>query len=154
MSGETSLITIDPDGDVTLELTGLVSSKVLSLASPVFARMFKSQFQESLNNKSTTGPPVLIPLPDENQEAFTILSNVLHYRISDASRNPTLACVENIGVICDKWNFTKAISSSAELWMQQFPFFSWTPTTGGLDRGLLAAYVDAPLAFLADLGRE
>jgi hypothetical protein len=52
----------------------------------VFARMVKSQFKESLSNsKSTPANPLLIPLPDEDEEAFTILCSVIHYQMDSYS---------------------------------------------------------------------
>jgi len=75
-----SLISIDYNGDTLLEVSCpegktliLLSSKVLTLASPVFAAMFKSHFKEGLNNhsKSAKSP---IPLLDDNAKAVIVLS--------------------------------------------------------------------------------
>lgn len=151
MSSETSFISIDPDGDITLELSSSgakihlqVSSKVLSLASPVFARMFKSQFVEGLNNQSTSASPVVIPLPDEDEKAFTVLCNALHYRLGPAWPSLSAACLENIAVICNKWDFVNAISPSAEVWLFNIDYSELQD----LPRYLIVAYLlDAPCAF-------
>jgi len=89
---EASVINIDPNGDTILEVscpngkTCLhVSSKVLTLASPVFAKMFNSRFKEGLGNCSTSGK-LPIPLPDDNAEAFIVLCNAIHYRTDEVPR--------------------------------------------------------------------
>jgi hypothetical protein len=151
MSGETSFLSIDPDGDITLEFSRSgarthlqVSSKILSLASPVFARMFKSQFAEGLNNHPTSANSVVIPLPDEDEEAFTVICNALHYRMGSTIPNLSTACLENIAVICDKWDFVNAISPSAEIWLFNINY----KECQDLPRYLIAAYLlDAPCAF-------
>ena len=61
-------VEIDPNGDVVLILNGkklLVSSKILSMASRVFAAMFSSQFREGLHN-ATPGIIPTIPLPEDD----------------------------------------------------------------------------------------
>ena len=151
MSGETSFVSIDPDGDITLELSRSggkthlrVSSKVLSLASPVFARMFKSQFVEGLNNHQKSASPVVIPLPDDDEEAFTVICNAIHFRMGSAILNLSIACLENIAVVCNKWDFVNAISPSAEVWLFDIDYNQLQD----LPRYLIAAYLlDAPCAF-------
>jgi len=79
-----SLISINHNGNTLLEVSGpegkillLLSSKVLTLASPVFAAMFKSYFKEGLNNHSkSVKPPIL--LLDDNTEAVIVLCNASH----------------------------------------------------------------------------
>ncbi len=79
-----SLISIDRNGDTLLEVSGregkillLLSSQVLTLASPLFAAMFKSHFKEGLNNDSKSAKPP-IPLLDDNAEAVIVLCNAIH----------------------------------------------------------------------------
>lgn len=81
-----SSIEFDPHGDVTFELFCpdgrvqlLVSSRVLTLASPVFAAMFASQSREGLSNHTVlSGRP--IPLPDEDEPVFLIFCAASHYK--------------------------------------------------------------------------
>ena len=73
------ILEIDPKGDVILELTWpdgkqglLVSSKAMSLASPVFDTLFSSFFSEGPRNQPASEIPV-VPLPQDDAEAFTIV---------------------------------------------------------------------------------
>jgi hypothetical protein len=149
---EASITDIDPNGDVLLVLSGQrgethlrVSSSVLSLSSAVFAKMLASQFKEGLGSSSSSGAPRRIPLPDEDVEAFTLLCNVIHFRMNLVPRKPTVTCLENLAVICDKWDFTSAIAASSELWLQNWIKSADDPD---LTKLLFAAYVlDAPHAF-------
>jgi hypothetical protein len=58
-----------------LDLNGydlLVSSKVLSLASPVFEAMFKPHFKEGVEHHLPLGEPLIIPLPEDDLKATTL----------------------------------------------------------------------------------
>ena len=122
---EVSVINVALNGDVLLELASpggrtrlLVSSAVLSLSSEVFARMLISQFKEGVGGNNPSGACRIIPLPDEDLEAFTLLCNVIHFRMDLVPRKPTIASLEKLAVISDKWDFTSAIAASSELWLQ------------------------------------
>jgi hypothetical protein len=153
MSNEATLVEIDPDGDVILEFTRsdgtthlLVSSRVLSLASPVFARMFRSQFKEGLTrNQSSSGSLPIIPLPEDNEEAFKIICMAFHHRhTNQTSECLSAECLTNIATISDKWDFTTAMAHSAEFWLQRVN----TSLSEDLIQYLLVAYIlDAPHAF-------
>lgn len=107
--------------------------------------MFKSQFKEGLGNKTISASPLIIPLPDDDEAAFTLLCNVLHFRMSDATQVPDLDLLLRLSVACDKWNFTNAMTPSAELWLQGV---NQSTPSANLNRMLLVAFVlDAPLAF-------
>ena len=146
-----SMINVDPNGDIILEVSCpdgkkrlLVSSKVLTLASPVFAAMFSSGFKESLSNQATSGKPP-IPLPDDNAEAFTILCNAIHYRTDEVPRTVALACLENLAIICDKYNCTSALTPWNAMWLQAG---IESHDAKDLNKLLFAAYVlDVPDAF-------
>lgn len=152
MSKDPELIAIDPDGDIILELsrpdgkTNLqVSSKILTLTSPVFTSMFRSRFKENISdNKATSASPLCIPLPEEDEEALVILCEVLHFHIDKVPQALSLACLSNIAAICDKWDFTKAIALAATLWLQDI---DWSKAND-LNEYLLVAYLlDIPPAF-------
>jgi hypothetical protein len=155
MTDATPIVTIDPEGDIAIELSRgedkvqlRVSSKVLSLASSVFARMFKSKFREgqSLSNANSTGL-VVIPLTDEDEDAFTLLCNILHFRMSVIAQTPSLSCLLNLATICDKWDFTEAITPITEQWLRDTDL-SEEASSETLHKLLLVAYVlDAPVAF-------
>ncbi|MCJ1396601.1 hypothetical protein MMC18_009492 [Xylographa bjoerkii] len=73
---------IDQEGDVTLQLADnsevQVSSKVLSLASPVFKAMFSSKFAEGSRLKQ--GGSCRVHLPDDSPEAIKLLCMILYHR--------------------------------------------------------------------------
>jgi hypothetical protein len=116
-------VSIDPNGDVLFEVGAkadpkvhlLVSSKVLSLASPVFAAMFKHGFQEGRNLSSGSLEP--IPLPDDNAEAITLLFNVLHFRSRDVPWSPSLITLAHLAVVCDKYDCVAAVASWSTVWL-------------------------------------
>jgi hypothetical protein len=151
MSGDTSIVQIDPDGDIAFELSNpngktqlLVSSKVMSLASPVFARMFKSQFIEGLNTQPTPTTTRVIALPDEDEEAFTLICNSLHYRLGSSWPTLSVTCLENVAIICNKWDLVGAMSFSSETWLSNVDYSK----TENLSKYLMVAYVlDNPCAF-------
>ncbi|MCJ1388417.1 hypothetical protein MMC18_001264 [Xylographa bjoerkii] len=150
-------IKIDPKGDVILDLTSqegktglLVSSKVLSLVSSVFDTMLNSSFKESLHNQPADKIPI-VPLPEDDAEAFTILCKVLHYRMDDFPRVLTPNCLVNIAIIADKYNFVAAITLPSTLWLHSAIAnytFAANCRFANLKKIMLAAYVlDIPDAF-------
>ena len=148
---ETSVTTVDPNGDTILEVSSsggkthlLVSSKVLTLASPVFEAMFNSRFKEGLSHYPTSGKPP-IPLPDDNAEAVTILCNAIHYRTNEVPNKLASACLENLAIICDKYDCTSALAPWSAMWLQAE---IESNAAKNLNKLLSAAYVlDIPDAF-------
>ncbi|MCJ1290939.1 hypothetical protein MMC34_002481 [Xylographa carneopallida] len=126
MEGETQpAVEIDPRGDVILEFTNpdgkkaslLVSSKVMSLASPVFDNMFNSSFSECYQNHAA-GKILIVLLPQDDAEAFTIICKVIHHRTDEVSQKITVDCIVNIAMLCDKYKVVRAISPSSAAWFQ------------------------------------
>ena len=144
---------IDPDGDIILEFSSsdggsqiLVSSKVLSMASPVFKAMFNSRFREGLSNLPASGK-LSIPLPDDNAEAFAIFCKAIHHRTAEIPRNLPIDCLENLAIIGDKYDCTSALSPWSNIWL-----LSWVDSgsikSGDLNKLLFVAFVlDCPKAF-------
>ncbi len=139
---------IDPEGDVVLEFRDeqlLVSSKVLSLVSPVFAAMFKPQFKEGIQFHLAAGEPLTVPLPEDDAKAFILLCKVVHHRSDEIPAEPDISCLENLACICDKYHCTRAIVNSCVLWLQKL--IKVAPPEG-LNRLLLVAYIlDLPEFF-------
>ncbi|KAI9879373.1 MAG: hypothetical protein M1830_008671 [Pleopsidium flavum] len=120
-SNESLKIVIDPDGDIifVLEETELrVSSKVLSVASAVFKAMFSPHFLEG-NNLSSTSPR-RISLPDDNAKAMTTLCNILHHRNNKIEQQPAPSALEQLGVLCDKYDCSKALVPWSRTWMSYY----------------------------------
>lgn len=119
------LIEIDSGGDVIFivgcdKLTTrlLVSSKALSLASPVFAVMFSPRFKEGSNLNSSC--PSEVPLPEDDPEAMTLLCNCLHFRHDHIPRNVEFSLLKALAILCDKYDAAKAISVWIILWLQKW----------------------------------
>lgn len=142
------MITVDPEGDVVLEFKDeclLVSSKVLSLVSPVFAAMFKPQFKEGIQFRLAGGETLTVPLPEDDAKAFTLLCKVIHHRCDEIPAEPDISCLENLACICDKYHCTRAIINCCVLWLQKL--IKAAPPEG-LNRLLLVAYIlDLPEFF-------
>jgi hypothetical protein len=119
-------VNIDPDGDAVLEIGSTdvkghlrVSSKVLALASPVFAAMFGPQFLEG-SILAQSKAPITVPLPEDNPDAVTLLVNILHLRTNEVPTNPSLKTLEEFAVLCDKYDCSRAIRPWSMLWLQAY----------------------------------
>lgn len=91
------------NGDVTLEVSRtnakvhlLVSSKVLALASSVFAAMLNSKFKADLSNDDGGLEKTPISLPEQGMDAFTVICNVIHYRVDEVPEDLPLSCLKNV----------------------------------------------------------
>ncbi|KAL6715639.1 hypothetical protein ACLMJK_006600 [Lecanora helva] len=119
----------DPTGDLLLLVgpsVGLnpsqngsirVSSKVLSLASPVFATMMSPKFAEGQNagkNDWTISPP------DDDPEAMSVICSVIHF--VDVASEVSFSILEKIATICDKYDFAKAIKGWSESALQPWKY--------------------------------
>lgn len=125
--------------------TGLLQGSDSKLASPVFAKMFNSQFKEGLGNNHPTPAKPPIPLPDDNAEAVVVLCNVIHLRTSEVPKKLALNCLTDLAVICDKYDCTSALAPWSAIWLQAGIA---SLAVKDLDRLLFAAYVlDSPDAF-------
>ncbi|KAI9871679.1 MAG: hypothetical protein M1830_002623 [Pleopsidium flavum] len=120
-SNESLKIVIDPDGDIifVLEETELrVSSKVLSVASAVFKAMFGPHFLEGSDLTSMSARR--ISLPDDNAEAMTTLCNILHHRNNKIDQEPAPSALEQLAVLCDKYDCSKALVPWSRTWMSYY----------------------------------
>lgn len=118
----------DPAGDLVLMLGSgdevdmiRVHSRVLSLASPVFATMLSPRFAEGQaleDNKGTVDDPTIIGLPDDDPTAMSLICHTLHFQRDAAQRllyPPEV--LKRLAVICDKYNMSKALSPWSRIWM-------------------------------------
>jgi hypothetical protein len=93
----------DEDGDITLLLDPqddgsyakhyIVSSKVMSLVSPVWKAMFSDKWRKTNE----------VPLPDDDPWALDFLLKLAHHQMPDCSL-PSRQCMVKIAVICDKYD--------------------------------------------------
>lgn len=119
-------VLLDPDGDVTLVVSNKdeskkefqVSSKVLSLASPVFSSLFGSRFLEG--SQLRTHGRARITLQEDEPTAMEIVLGVLHFRYEDdvASLGPDIFA--SVAVHCDKYDCVKAVRPRVQQWFSSF----------------------------------
>lgn len=104
---------IDPEGDVILicgKTEFQVSSKVLSLASPVFKALFSPSFAEG---QPTSSKASRIQLHDDDAESMLFMCAVLHHKCA-FSKGIGLERLERLAVVTDKYDvcmFSKTYSS-------------------------------------------
>jgi hypothetical protein len=146
--------TIDPNHDVILHVDGvnlLVSSKILSLVSPVFAAMFKPHFIEGIKHHSQQEQQHVIPLPEDDLDATTLFCQVTHFQSRNIPERPNPLCLENLAIFCNKYLCAEAMISYGSLWLQRH---SGCKSLEDLSRLLLFAYVlDLP-EFFASISRD
>jgi hypothetical protein len=170
-----STVVIDPDGDILLHLLQeqltddasdgktvgkkpesrelIVSSKVLSLASPVFKAMLSSRFKEGIElaEEKASSKPYTLNLPDDNAEATTILCRILHFNMNDVPEKPTPVCLEDLAFLCDKYRCINAMKYCGSIWLRDWlvVYDSKDPSIDDLCRLLIFAYViNLPHEFL------
>ena len=94
---------IDPEGDVILicgETEFQVSSKVLSLASPVFKALFSPNFAEG---QPTSSKAIHIQLHDDDAESLRFMCAILHHKCASAN-GIGLERLEKLAVVTDKYD--------------------------------------------------
>jgi DNA-binding transcriptional regulator PaaX len=137
-----SQVVADPDCDLVLlvgpdEVAIEVCSKVLALASPVFAAMFGPHFAEgkALRNPSAYEAPS-VSLPEDDAEAMIELCYALHLKLNVNDKNITFELCFTLAKLCDQYNASLALGSWSELWMK-----SWIDTLKGDERCFKAIYI-------------
>lgn len=94
---------IDPDGDVILvcgKTEFQVSSKVLSLASPVFKALFSPHFAEG---QPTSSKVSRVQLRDDDAESLHFMCTVLHHKCA-STNSIGLERLEMLAVVTDKYD--------------------------------------------------
>lgn len=114
---------IDPNGDVVLLFTGdsprlLVSSKTLSLASPVFAAMFSPRFREG--RSLSTANPTVVSLPDDPPLAMETIARILHFRHELVSTGE-FDDLFDIALVADKYDLANSLGPWRQVWLRHLP---------------------------------
>ncbi|KAE8844230.1 hypothetical protein HRS9122_05333 [Pyrenophora teres f. teres] len=107
-------------GDVLLELSDngkvwdilLVSSHVLSLASPVFDAMFNGNFTEGQGLSSAS--PKKVALPDDDPESMTLFCKLVHMQTTELEYGISFDLLADLAIVCDKYRCTESVRS----WLQ------------------------------------
>lgn len=150
----TAVVKIDPDGDIIFELSTvqaaakthlLISSKVFSLVSPVLGKMFEWEFRAQQSDYPSSKQPV-IPLPEDDMEAFVLLAKITHHKMDGVPENLELDCLIEFATICHKYDCVKAVTHSSLLWLR-VDTTDYCPED--LNKLLFAAYIlDIPDVFM------
>ena len=93
-----------------------VSSKHLTLASPVFRTMFKVKDQKSLNLNSQGYEE--LPLLHDNPAAFLIILYLIHGQIRKVPRKIDLWMLTELAVLVDKYELLESIEILLDYWLQ------------------------------------
>ena len=114
----------DPNGDTEVILmmkntekhSIRVSSKVLSLASPVFAALLGPNFAEG--NVSASVPELRkVILPEDDPMAMTWIFWALHFH-QRATSEVELKLLEKIATVCDRYDLSRALRSWGQILLE------------------------------------
>lgn len=112
----------DPEGDAilvigedTTEKTSKfrVSTKALSLASPVFKSLFSRNFAEGIEVQKGTCPE--ISLPEDSPEAMEAIFRIVHFLEMDEVDVNDARYLANIAIHANKYDCTRAL----QIWMSK-----------------------------------
>lgn len=110
-------IPIDPHGDVTLVVGAndevksfLVSSKILSVASPVWRAMLSTR-----NGFIEAGSEEII-FPDDNPEALFIIFLACHMRFQEVPAEVKFQNLMNLCTVCDKYDCISLLQPWLSAW--------------------------------------
>jgi hypothetical protein len=91
-----------------------VSSKHLTLASPVFKALLRGGFAESRDLDA--GSPAEVHLPDDNAVALWLLLYILHGQLTRLPRKLNLTTLTQIAVLVDKYELHEATEKITDEW--------------------------------------
>ena len=139
------VVVIDDAGNLSLELQTyglLVSSRVLSLASPVFTAMLGPKFKEG--QVEGPGGTKRINLPEDDEEALCVICYTLHYRTEHIPQRLEPSMAAKVAILCDKYDCVNALKPWALIWLPATAY----DARKGVYEILLAAYLlDLPETF-------
>ncbi|KAF7918111.1 hypothetical protein BELL_0573g00070 [Botrytis elliptica] len=92
----------------------LVSSKHMSVASPVFKAMLQASSQEGIELKKTG--KVELSLRDEDSKAWNILLNIIHGRFRSVPLDINLPMFTQIALLCDKYQMHEVAYAFTPTW--------------------------------------
>ncbi|EAW19911.1 uncharacterized protein NFIA_095310 [Aspergillus fischeri NRRL 181] len=92
-----------------------VSSKHLSLASPVFEKMFHGLWKET---QGLRGGPIDMEMDWQNMDAMLILMNAIHGNGPDVPREVGIEMLKEISILVDYYDCHKAIHLALDLWIR------------------------------------
>lgn len=148
--GSPGIIPLDPEGDVILafkktdadsQIKYLASSKVLSLASPVFRKMFSPAFSEG--DRVRKGEVPCIDFPEDDAEAMRVILRILHYRCRGVPFEVAPEPLAAIAIHRDKYDCGKALAVWVRHWVnaKSFTGISVESLPESIGFTLVAAYM-------------
>jgi len=151
-----NLKSLDKDGDAILSIEDLsthntiqflVSTKVLSLASPVFAKMFGPDFEEG--HQLRREGLVHVRLGDDDATAMEIILKAVHYNYTKQLDAIDAEGLASLAIHCDKYNCRDALYPWISYWFNSFE----QRTLSSQDLGflVLAAYKFGERKHFADI---
>ena len=93
-----------------------VSSKHLTLASPVFRSMFKDIYSEGLSLYSQSHTE--LPLPYDNPAAFLIILHLIHGQFRKVPRKIDLWMLTELAILVDKYELLESVEVFLDDWLQ------------------------------------
>ena len=135
----THKVTVDPEGDVILAVIGeegagrsrdfLASSKLLKLASPVFAKMFAPCFREGAALRSSTETCPTVQLEEDDPDAMELLLRALHFDTENVPETaPSPDTLAKLSILSDKYDCNRAMKPWIALW-----FMFWLGDVDGIE---------------------
>ncbi|KAK0640759.1 hypothetical protein B0T16DRAFT_418419 [Cercophora newfieldiana] len=103
-----------------------VSSKILSLASPVFKTMLSGSFREASdftahNLKSpTSSEKFTLSFPEDDATAMTLLLRILHFDYDNVQARPTPKLLEQLAFLTDKYQCMHVLKFCGVLWVREW----------------------------------
>ena len=109
----------DPDGDIKLLLgpsqTPIrVSSKILSLTSPVFRAMLDPRF---LSRPPSYQDLPEIALPEDDPAAMSWMCSAVHFH--DLGDKASLSTLKRVAIVCDKYDVSAALRPWSSMWLRR-----------------------------------
>ena len=107
-------VQLDPEGDATLIINRSggteqyrISSRVLSLASPVFSKMFGPNFKEGIEIRSGDHP--CINLKEDDPKAMAIILRILHHKCANVPLTMDPKPLAILALHADKYDCNEAL---------------------------------------------
>ena len=95
-----------------------VSSKHLTLASPVFKAMFQIEFKEG--QQLSSHGHVELALPEDNPMALLVLLNLIHGKFRVVPRKLSLWMLTKLAILVDKYEILESTELLLNLWFEEF----------------------------------
>ncbi|TGO10606.1 hypothetical protein BTUL_0130g00130 [Botrytis tulipae] len=114
----------------------LVSSKHMSLASPVFKAMLQGGFREAITLR--TAGKLELPLSDDDPTAMKILIDMIHGRMKLIPSKVDLELFTQLAILVDKYHCAEVVCPYHDIWRNTTQ--TWDSTCGNMVRWLCIAW--------------